>query len=137
MVEFVPVRFPCFFCIAAVLVFAGSAGHAERMDGTRWKVTVTPDEDSANKGAKEFDDELIFAEGQFTSTVLQAHGFRPGTYRFETEDEEVEWSADKQSDTGGKVGWGGRVNGKTTSGNFHWLKKDGSSLFFKFTGKKQ
>src|SRR5438128_11277057 len=97
-------RFPCFFCLGAILAFASPAGRAERMDGTKWKVKVTPDEDSANLGAKEFDDEFIFADGRFTSTALQAQGFEPGPYRFETEDEDVEWSADKKSDTAGKAG---------------------------------
>ena len=130
-------RFPRFFCLVAMLAVAGTAERAERMDGTKWKVKVTPDKDSADKGAKAFDDEFIFAKGQFTSTALDAHGFKPGPYRFETEDAEIEWSADKESSTGDMAGWGGRVDGKTTTGNFHWQKKDGTSLFYKFTGTKE
>lgn len=130
-------RFPCFLCLVAMLAVAGTAEHAERMDGTKWKVKVTPDKDSADKGAKAFDDEFIFAKGQFTSTALDAHGFKPGPYRFETEDAEVEWSADKESAIAGMAGWGGRVEGNTTTGNFHWQKKDGTSLFYKFTGTKE
>ena len=130
-------RFPLCFCLAAILGAAGPAARAERMDGTKWKVKVTPDEESAKKGAKAFDDELIFAEGRFTSTAMLAHGFKPGPYRYETEDADIEWAADKQNDARDMVGWGGRVDAKTTSGNFHWQKKDGTSLFFKFTGTKE
>jgi hypothetical protein len=130
-------RFPRFFCLVAVLAVAGTAQRPEHMDGTKWKVKVTPDKASADKGAKEFDDEFIFAAGQFTSTALQVHGFKPGPYRYEAEDTEVEWSADKQSSTGDMTGWGGRVDGKATTGNFHWQKKDGTSLFYKFTGTKK
>jgi hypothetical protein len=130
-------RFPFLFCLVAMLAVAGTVEHAERMDGTKWKVKVAPDKDSANKGAKAFDDEFIFAKGQFTSIALEARGFKPGPYRFETEDAEVEWAADKENSAGDMVGWGGRVDGKTTTGNFHWQKKDGTSLFYKFTGTKE
>jgi len=130
-------RYPLYFCLAAILTVAGSAARAERMDGTKWKVKVTPDEESAKKGAKGFDDEFIFAEGRFTSTAMLVHGFKTGPYRYETEDADVEWAADKQNDAMDMVGWGGRVNGKTTIGNFHWQKKDGTSLFFKFSGTKE
>src|ERR1051325_8784961 len=49
---------------------------------------------SADNGAKAFDDEFIFADGQFTSKAMLAHGFKTGPYRFETEGDDVEWSAD-------------------------------------------
>jgi hypothetical protein len=130
-------RFPLYFCLVAIFAVGGSAAHAERMDGTKWKVKVTPDAESTKKGAKEFEDELIFAEGRFTSTAMLVHGFKPGPYRYETEDADVEWSADKQNDAKDIAGWGGRVDGRTTSGNFHWQKKDGTSLFFRFSGTKE
>ena len=130
-------RFPCLLWLAVILAVAGPAVRAERLDGTKWKVKVTPDKETADKGVKGFDDEFIFADGQFTSTALQAHGFKPGPYRYETEGDDVEWSADKESSSADLVGWGGRVDGKTTTGNFHWQKKDGTSLFFKFSGSKE
>ena len=130
-------RYSLYFCLAAILAVAAPAARAERMDGTKWKVKVTPDEESAKRGAKGFEDELIFSDGRFTSIAMQIHGFKPGPYRYETEDTDVEWSADKQNDATDMVGWGGRVDGKTTRGNFHWQKKDGMSLFFKFTGTKE
>lgn len=126
-----------FFWLAMVLAVATPAAHAERMDGTKWKVTVTPDKESADKGAKAFDDEFIFADGQFTSKAMQAHGFKTGPYRLESEMDEVEWIADKEASTGDLAGWGGRVDGKTTSGDFHWQKKDGPFFFYKFTGTKE
>jgi hypothetical protein len=130
-------RFLRFFFLATMFVVANSAVHAERMDGTKWKAKVTPDKESADKGAKEFDDEFIFADGQFTSKAMQAHRFKTGPYRFETEGDDVEWAADKENSTEDMAGWGGRVNGKTTSGNFHWQKKDGTSLFYKFLATKE
>ena len=130
-------KFPLYFWVAAILATTCLAVPAERMDGTKWKVKVTPDEESAKKGAKGFDDEFIFVEGRFTSAAMLVHGFKPGPYRYETEDADVEWSADKQNDAKDMVGWGGRVDGKTTSGNFHWQKKDGTSFFFKFNGTKE
>ena len=130
-------RFLCVICFVASLAIAGGAERAERLDGTKWKVEIIPDQVSASKGAKAFDDEFIFIKGRFTSIAMQAHGFEPGPYRFETEDTEVEWSANKENSTGDMAGWGGRVDGKTTTGNFHWQKKDGTSLFYKFTGTKE
>ena len=123
--------------LVGILAVADSAVLAERMDGTKWKVKVTPDKESADKGAKAFDDEFIFADGQFTSTAMLAHGFKTGQYGFETEGDDVEWSADKQTSIGDMAGWSGRVDGKTTTGNFHWQKKDGNSLFYKFTATKE
>src|SRR5207247_999041 len=123
--------------LASILAVTNSSVFAERMDGTKWKVKITPAKESADQGAKAFDDEFIFADGQFTSTALQAHGFKPGPYRFETEGDDVEWSADKDSSSADLAGWGGRVNGNATSGNFHWQKKDGTSLFYKFTATKE
>jgi|SRR6266850_2887153 len=130
-------RFSHFVWLAMILAITNPAARAERLDGTKWKVKVTPDKESVSKGAKEFDDEFTFAEGKFTSTALQAHGFKPGPYRFETEEGEVEWSADKQTSSADMAGWGGRVDGNTTTGNFHWQKKDGTSLFYKFVGTKE
>jgi hypothetical protein len=130
-------RFRCLLCFVAILVVAGSVACAERMDGTKWKVKVTPDKESADKGAKEFDDEFIFADGQFTSTALQVQGFKSGPYRFETEGDDVEWSADKENSAEDMAGWGGRVNRKTTSGNFHSQTKSGISLFYKFLATKE
>ena len=86
---------------------------------------------------KGFDDEFIFADGQFTSRALKAHGFKAGPYRVESEEEEVEWVANKETSRGDMAGWGGRVEGKTTTGDFHWQKKDGPSLFYKFTATKE
>src|ERR1041384_1480126 len=123
--------------LVGILAVARSAVLAERMDGTKWKVKVTPAKESADNGAKAFDDEFIFADGQFTSTAMLAHGFKTGPYRFETEGDDVEWSADKQTSMGDMAGWGGRVDGKTTTGNFHWQKKDGNSFFYKFTATKE
>jgi hypothetical protein len=130
-------RFFHYLWLAVALALANSAALAERMDGTKWKVKVTPDKESADKGAKGFDDEFVFADGKFTSTALQARGFKPGPYRFETEDADVEWAADQQTSAADMAGWGGRVNGNTTTGNFHWQKTDGTSLFYKFTGTKE
>src|SRR5213593_1055583 len=115
--------FPQFCWLAVILAVANSAVGAERMDGTKWKVKGTPDKESTDKGAKAFDDEFIFADGQCTSKARQAHGFKPGRYRLESEMDEVEWIADKEASTGDTAGWGGRVDGKTTSGDFHWQKK--------------
>ena len=126
-----------FLWLASILAVASSAVFAERMDGTKWKVKVIPDKESADKGAKAFDDEFIFADGQFTSKAMQAHGFKTGPYRYETEGDEVEWSAGKQNSTADMAGWSGRVGNNTTTGSFHWQKKDGTSLFYKFTATKE
>jgi len=129
--------FPHFFWLAVILAVTNSAVGAERMDGTKWKAKVTPDRESADKGAEAFDDEFIFADGQFTSKAMQAHGFKPGPYRLESELDEVEWIALKEATTGDTAGWGGRVDDKTTSGDFHWQKKGGPFFFYKFTAKKE
>jgi len=104
-------------------------------DGTKWKVKITPDKESADKGAKEFDDEFIFAEGKFTSTASKLTGSNRGRYRFETEEGEVEWSADKETSSADMAGWGGRVAATPRPGT-STAEERRTSLFYKLPARR-
>ena len=51
-------------------IFASAARAAQPFEGTRWKVTVTPDDAAANAGEKEFDEVFIFKGGKFVAQML-------------------------------------------------------------------
>lgn len=111
--------------------------HAAVLDGTKWKVKVVPDKATADKGVKEFDDELIFADGKLTSTALLRKGFKPAKYHAEAEPNEAESEAELVSATNGVATWTGEIRGTNTLGGLQWLQKNGTNFSYDFTGTKQ
>ena len=110
---------------------------AALLDGTKFKVKVVPDQASANKGAKEFEDELIFADGKFTSTTLLRIGFKPTKYFAESEPNEAEFEVELRSATNGVATWTGEVRGTNALGGLQWLQTNGTNFVYEFTGAKQ
>ena len=121
----------------AVVVLGAFVVKAATLDGTKWKVKVTPDKAAADKGEKEFDDELIFADGKFTSSACLSHGFKPSKYKYESEDNEAEFEVEQVSDKEGVATWLGQVMGTNTVGRLAWKKKDGTNLAYDFNGSKE
>ena len=106
------------------------------LDGQRWKISVVPDKAAAEKGGKEFSDTIIFAGDKFSSTALDAKGFKPVSYRGDFEENEAEFEAEQVSETEGVVLWLGEIRSDRMSGTLQWKKKDGGTLLFDFTGTK-
>ena len=122
---------------STVLLAAAAICCAEALDGTKWKVKVVPNQAAADKGEKEFDDELIFADGKFTSTALLKKGFKPAPYRGDIEPREAEFEVEQVSETNGVITWLGDVRGTNTMGRLQWRQKDGTRLAFEFSGTKE
>jgi hypothetical protein len=110
---------------------------AALLDGMKFKVKVVPDKVTAEKGAKEFDDELIFADGKFTSTTLLRKGFKPSKYYAETEPNEAEFEVEQRSAGNGVATWTGEIRGTNALGGLSWLQKNGTNFTYDFTGTKQ
>jgi hypothetical protein len=110
---------------------------AEALDGTKWRIKVVPDKAAADKGKKEFDDELIFAHGKFTSTALLKKGFKPSKYFGDIEPNEAEFEVAQVSEKAGAVTWLGEIRGTNTMGRLQWTQKDGGKLAYEFTGTKE
>jgi hypothetical protein len=119
------------FLVCAVIV------PAALLDGTKFKVKVVPDKATAEKGAKEFDDELIFADGKFTSTTLSRKGFKPSKYYAESEPNEAEFEAEQRSTNNGVATWTGEIRGTNAIGGLVWARPNGTNFTYDFTGTKQ
>ena len=123
--------------VSVVLLIGAIVVHAALLDGTRFKVKVVPDKTTADKGVKAFDDELIFADGKFTSTTLLPKGFKPVKYYAESEPNEAEFEAELKSTTNGVATWTGEIRGTNALGGLQWLQKNGTNFSYEFTGTKQ
>ena len=122
-------------CFVAALVLSLPDTRAEILTGS-WKIALTPDKATAEKGEKEFTDLISFVGGKFSSTALSAKGFKPAAYRGDFEEHEAEFDLEQQSESDGIAIWIGEVrNGKIT-GRLQWKKKDGANFFFDFAGTK-
>jgi hypothetical protein len=123
--------------LSALLLASGAILQAALLDGTRWKVRVVPDEAAAKKGAKAFDDVLVFADGKLTSTTLAQKGFKPGKYFAEAEPHEAEFEAELVAATNNVVTWSGEIRGTNVLGGVQWLQQDGTYQGYTFTGAKE
>ena len=120
------------------LLLAGSIiVRAGVLDGTKLRVKVVPDKAAAEKGAKPFDDELIFADGKCTSTTLSRQGFKPSKYNAEVEPNEAEFEIELVSATNGVVVWTGEIRGTNTLGGLQWMHEGRSNIMYEFHGTKE
>ncbi len=127
-------------CAALGIVFVLSlafVAQAGSLDGTKWRIRVTPDKETAAKGEKESDDELIFADGKFTSTACLKYGFAASAYTTEAKGTATKWKSDQTSDKEGLTHWSGQARPTAMSGKMEWVKKDGAKLHYTFVGTKE
>ena len=101
-----------------------------------WRITLSPDKATAERGEKEFNDTISFADGKFSSSALAKKGFKPAKYQGDFEEREAEFDLDQESQSEGIVIWIGEIRGEKITGRIQWKKKDGRNLFFNFTGAK-
>jgi hypothetical protein len=123
--------------VGAILAASAIIVHAGVLDGTKLKVKVVPEKAAADNGAKEFDDELTFADGKCTSTALLPKGFNPSKYSAEVEPNEAEFEIELVSATNGVVVWTGEIRGTNTLGGLQWMQEGRSNLMYEFTGTKE
>jgi hypothetical protein len=123
--------------VGAILLASAIIVHAGLLDGTKLKVKVVPDKAAADKGAKGFDDELIFADGKCTSTALLQKGFKQAKYSAEVEPNEAEFEIELVSATNGVVVWTGEIRGTNTLGGLQWIREGRSNLMYEFSGTKE
>ena len=121
----------------AATVFRLTAVWAAPLDGTSWKIKVTPDKEAAENGEKEFDDELIFAEGMVTATACVSHGFKPSVYLVTENDEVMKWQTIQHSEVEGVANWTGQIKDGKLTGKLAWAKRDGTRTTYTFAGEQQ
>ena len=130
-------RFRRVVILSAMLLAAAGIVRAGVLDGTRFKVKVVPDKATADKGEKGFEDELIFADGKFTSTALSRKGFKSTKYRAESESWEAEFEVELVSATNGVAVWIGEIRGTNALGGLQWIQKGRGDYMFEFNGTKE
>jgi hypothetical protein len=123
--------------LSAMLLAGAGIVQAGLLDGTTFKVKVVPDKATADKGEKGFEDELIFADGKFTSTALSRKGFKPSKYRAEAESWEAEFEVELVSATNGVAVWIGEIRGTNALGGLQWMQKGRGDYMFEFNGTKE
>jgi len=114
----------------------GSAAWAAPLDGTKWKITVTPDAESLDNGAKEFAEELTFAEDNMSTTNCAGRGFKTSMYLVTEDDEVLKWKTVQHSETAGVGNWAGTVEDAKMSGKLIWSQRNGTRYVYTFAGER-
>ncbi len=110
----------------------------QTLAGSRWSVTLTPDDAAAAKGTKPFDDVLIFDSAKMTSPECLKYGFSASPYKSaQKKGEAMEFSTTQKSDAEGTSVWTGTIDGDAMNGTMVWTKKDGTVVTYKLSGKRQ
>ena len=125
---------------SAVLVRASLEDGSKLLDGTKWKIKAVPDKATADKGGKDIEDEWVFADGKFTSTAMAREGFKPATYRLETEPGEIEFEIEQfkaVKATNDVIIWTATIKGTNTTGGLQWKKKVNGDFIYDVTGTKE
>jgi len=107
------------------------------LDGTSCKIKVIPEQAAADKGEREFEDKLTFADSKFSSAAFLAKGFQPAPYRGEREENEAEFEVEQTSESNGVINWLGEIRGHKVVGRLRWTTKDGTHLSYNFEGTKE
>lgn len=123
-----------FTTLLATLAFTAAA-FAGALDGTTWKIAVTPDDESARKGEAAYEDTLIFAGDHVTTTEGPKHGFYAAAYTGNKRG--TIFNATVPSISEGSATWSGEIKGDAVTGRISWRKKDGTRVRYSFSGKKQ
>src|SRR5687768_4412189 len=126
--------------IVALISFAPLtlARMAQPFEGTKWKITVTPDDEAAAAGAKEFETVIEFKGGKFSSSECAKVGFKPVEYKEETSPGgfAANFTAEPESVKEGKAKWHGNATAGEMRGEMTWTKKDGTVLNYLIRGER-
>jgi hypothetical protein len=111
---------------------------AQPFEGTKWKVTVTPDDQAGSSGAKEFTTVLEFKGGKFTSSECAKMGFKPVEYKEEMAPGGLaaSFTAEPKSAKEGQSKWRGDVTAGEMRGEMTWTKPDGTELHYAIKGER-
>jgi hypothetical protein len=118
---------------AAGLAFAGDK--VSDLDGTSWKIDVSPDGMAKEKGEKEFHDTITFADGLLVTSEGPKLGFGSASYTpARSGDKDWSFTAQQESEGQGKYVWSGTVHQGDMRGKMVWTKPDGTVLTYTFHG---
>jgi hypothetical protein len=120
--------------LLALLVLAMTVNfvRADAIEGTTWKIHVTPDGDG-----KAFDDTISFKGGKFRSVEFAKRGFKEVNYDDDTRKGGLSnFKAVQTSDKEGEAKWSGTITAVDMRGELVLTKKDGSTVNYTFQGER-
>lgn len=114
------------FVVVVVLVFA-SVGLAASLDGTDWKVEITPEGATIPHHV----DLIYFKGGSFTSAIFQRKGFSSSAYSGKSD----AWNVEQANEAGEALTWKGEIQGEKLTGTLTWKMADGKVVKNNLVGK--
>jgi hypothetical protein len=101
-----------------------------------WKIHVTPDTLSAQNGANDFNESIVFVNGELQAENFVFYGFDFAAYAMGNPDKNSFTSAMSNA-TKGNLDWtGAATTNGSISGNLVWTKADGTVWRFTYTGTR-
>jgi hypothetical protein len=124
------------YCTSLVVIclslLISNTSRADAIEGTTWKVRVTPD-----GNGKPFDDTITFKGGKFTSVELAKRGFKDVNYEDDTRQGGISnFKAVQTSTKEGEAKWTGTITAVDMRGELVITKKDGSTVNYTFQGER-
>ena len=114
------------------LLLVPAPARADAIEGTTWKIRVTPDSDG-----RAFDDTITFKGGKFTSVELGKRGFKETNYEDDTRQGGISnFKAVQTSDKEGEAKWSGTITAVDMRGELVVTKKDGATVHYTFQGER-
>lgn len=102
-----------------------------------WKIHITPDKSAADDGAKDFNENIVFSNGELQAENFVFYGFDFASYAMGNPNKNSFTSA-MTSGTAGSLNWSGAATDPrgTISGKLVWTKADGAVWRFTYTGTR-
>lgn len=125
---------------AVAFAFCAVAFASEKiaaLDGTSWKIEVSPDSMAKDKGEKDYKEVMTFADGTVSMSEGQKVGFGSSHYEF-SKSGEKDWTfkTEQVSETTGRSIWTGTIHDKKMEGKLIMTKKGGDVLTYSFKGEQ-
>jgi len=125
-------RYSIPLAVIGLLLLLSGTSRADAIEGTAWKVHVTPD-----GNGKPFDDTITFKGGKFTSVELGKRGFKEVNYEDDTRQGGISnFKAVQTSTKEGEAKWSGTITAVDMRGELVITKNDGSTVNYTFQGER-
>ena len=107
------------------------------LDGTTWKVDVTPDDMAKAKGEKEYKEVLTFSNGEVSMNEGRKLGFSSASYDVtQTGEKELTFKTEMSSDNSGRSIWTCTIHDKKIEGKVILTRRGGAVMTYTFKGDK-
>jgi hypothetical protein len=115
--------------LTLALLFAPGLSFASTgaLDGTAWRIHA--------KGKSDTED-LIYVNGNFTSSGCVPYGFYTSPYASTKQDKTVGWTASQRNTAGEKMEWKGEASGDKIKGFYRYTDRRGKLFTEDWEGEK-